>query len=309
MRGETKYMRSGEKSLHRKHVDWAWGYFFVLPTIAGLVILNIYPIFQTLVMSFSESAQFGRYELSGLHNYSRLLSNAEVWNSLRNTLIFTITSVPAGIALSIVLAALMSRRIRGVGAYRVLFFMPMVAAPAATAMVWRLMLNSDYGVLNQLLRLSGGNGISWLSDSRYALMSVVLVAVWSGLGQQIILMIGAITSVPKTYYEAALIDGANSLRKLISITLPLISPSIFFLLITGLIGALKQFDIVYMLYGKRGTPGLDSTQTIMHRYYVEAFDVLDKAYASSIVMLAFAVIMAFTVVQFVGEKKWVYYDD
>lgn len=303
-------MSAGRPSAaNKKYADWAWGYFFVAPTVIGLVILNIYPIFITLIMSFSKSAQFGKFKVSGPENYIKLLSDPEVGAAIRNTLVFTLTSVPVGIVISLVLAALMCQKIRGVGTYRVIYFMPVIAAPAAVAMVWRLMYNTDYGVLNQVLRAMGFQGISWLSDSRYAMMSVVITAIWGGLGQQIIILIGAITNVSHSYYEAADIDGASSARKLWSITVPLVSPSIFFLLITGLIGALKQFDIVYMFYGKRTAPGLGDTRTLIHKYYVEAFDVLDKTYASALVMVAFLIILVFTVIQFIGQKKWVYYDD
>lgn len=301
-------MATTKKSINRKYGDWAWGYLFVLPTVIGLCVLNIFPIFKTLIMSFSESAQFGQYAFSGPQNYVKLMQDSEVWYGLRNTLIFTITSVPIGLVISTFLASLMSQKMKGVGVYRVVYFMPMIAAPAAVAMVWRLMFNSDYGVLNAILRAFGSDGISWLNDPRFAMMSVVIIAIWAGLGQQIVIMIGAITNVNKSYYEAAEIDGASPFRQLIAITIPLVSPSIFFNLITGMIGALKQFDIVYMLYGKRGAPAMNSVRTIIHKYYIEAFDVLDKAYASSIVILAFGLIMIFTVIQFIGQKKWVYYD-
>lgn len=298
-----------KRPINRKYGEWAWGYFFVLPTIIGLVILNIYPIFQTLLMSFSKSAQFGRYTVSGPQNYEKLLTDSEVWEGVRNTLVFAFTSVPIGLIIAIILASFLSQKIRGVGAYRVIYFMPVVAAPAAVSMVWRLMYNSDYGVFNQVIRALGGSGIQWLSDNRFAMMSVVIVAIWTRLGQQIIIMIGAITNVSRTYYEAADIDGAGPLRKLVSITVPLVSPSIFFLMITGFIDALKQFDIVYMLYHKRTAPGLSAVRTIIHKYYMEAFDTLDKAYASSIVIVAFLIIMVFTIIQFVAQKKWVHYDN
>ncbi len=308
-------MAKAVSSLKKKHQDWLWGYFFVAPTAIGLVILNIYPIFQTLLMSFSTSGAFGATEFSGPENYIRLFedlgSQGEVYHALINTLLFTIGSVPISIAFSTVLASLMSQKIRGVGTYRVIYFMPVVAAPAAVAMVWRFMFNETFGVLNALGGMVGLEGIGWMSDTRYALMSVVIVAVWAGMGQQIIILIGAITNVSKSYYEAADIDGASAIRKLWSITVPLVSPSLFFLLITGMIGALKQFDIVFMLYGKTTgvTSLMNSVRTLMHKYYMEAFTVLDKTYASAIVIFAFLLIMVFTVFQFIGQKKWVHYDN
>jgi multiple sugar transport system permease protein len=305
---------SKSKGLSRKHQDWLWGYFFVFPTFFGLCALNIYPIFKTLYMSFGTSGMFGKIVIDPNNvfgNYTRLFQDPEVWYAIRNTLVFTFISVPIGIVLAVVLASLMSQQIKGVGVYRVLYFMPVVAAPAAITMVWKLMYNEQYGVINTLIRAVGGPSISWLNDTRFCLLSCAIVAVWSGLGQQIIIMIGAITGVSKSYYEAADIDGASGARKLWSITVPLVSPSIFFILITGMIGALKQFDIVYMLYGKTNGVAsvMNAVRTIMHKYYEQAFTVLDKAYASALVMVAFVIIMIFTIIQFVAQKKWVYYDN
>jgi len=305
---------SKAKGLSREKQDWLWGYFFVMPTCIGLFALNIYPIFKTLWMSFSSAGMFGKTIFSVdtmWNNYIKLFQDPEVWFAIRNTLVFTLVSVPVGIVLAVVLASLMSQQIKGVGVYRVLYFMPVVAAPAAITMVWKLMFNEQFGILNYVIRSVGGAGISWLNDTRFCLMSCALVSIWGGLGQQIIIMIGAITGVSKSYYEAADIDGANGARKLWSITVPLVSPSIFFILITGMIGALKQFDIVYMLYGKTNGVAsvMNAVRTIMHKYYEQAFTVLDKPYASALVMVAFVIIMVFTVVQFIGQKKWVYYDN
>lgn len=300
--------------MDRKYQDWLWGYFFVLPTFIGLCVLNIYPIFKTLIMSFSTTGMFGKTNFDPAHmwdNYIKLFADPEVWYAIRNTLVFTFLSVPIGIVLAVVLASLMSQNIKGVGVYRVLYFMPVVAAPAAVTMVWKLMFNQQYGIIDAFISMLGGPKISWLNDTRFALISCAIVAIWGGLGQQIIIMIGAITGVSKSYYEAADIDGASGARKLWSITVPLVSPSIFFILITGMIGALKQFDIVYMLYGKTNGVAsvMNAVRTIMHKYYEQAFTVLDKTYASAIVMVAFVIIMIFTVIQFVGQKKWVYYDN
>lgn len=292
------------KSFFAKHSDWWWGYFFVAPTIIGLLILNFYPIFKTILMSFSESGAFNTFEFNGIQNYITLLSDSQTWISLRNTLIFSFTSVPIGIFIAIILAAMMSQKLKGIGVYRVLYFAPMLAAPAAVSMIWSLIFNTDYGILNSIF----GTHISWLSNPKWAMFSVVVIAIWSGLGQQIIILIAAITGVSKELYEAASLDGAGPVRQLFAVTIPQISPSIFFLSITGFIGAIKQFDIIYMIYGTSGSPAMDSVRTLMHTYYVQAFVAQNKAYASAIVMVVFVVVLIFTGVQFIGEKKFVNYD-
>lgn len=288
--------------------DWAWGYFFIAPTIIGLFVLNIWPIMQTCLLSFSEYMGFNQFELTGLDNYQRLVGDELVWTSLRNTLVFAFLSVPVGIFIALIIASMLSTKIRGVGVYRVLYFLPMVAAPAAVAMVWRWMYNTDYGILNAVIEKLGGKGISWISDSRYAMLSMVIIAVWSGLGNQIIILIAGITGISRTYYEAAEIDGAGFVRRLVSITIPLVSPSIFFLAITGMITALRQFDMIFMIYNNSTNPAIDSVRTIIYQYYIQAFTANDKAYASAIVMLAFGVILIFTAVQFIAQKKWVHYE-
>lgn len=287
---------------------WMWGYFFVGPTIIGLLVLNIYPIIRTLILSFSKSVGFEQYIFDGLNNYLRVFQDTEVWIGLKNTLIFSALSVPGGILISLILAWLMTKDIRGKSVYRVIYFTPMVAAPAAVAMVWSWLYNTEFGALNQTLKLLGMETHSWLNDPKYAMFSIVIIAVWGGLGQQIIILIVAITNVPYTYYEAAELDGANGFVKLFKITVPLISPSVFFLTITGFIGSLTQFDLIYMLYGSNTSKAMDSVRTIMYQYYREAFVVQDKPYASAISMIALCVIMIFTVIQFVAQKKMVHYD-
>lgn len=292
------------KSFFKQHSDWWWGYFFIAPTTIGLLVLNFYPIFSTIVMSFSESGAFNTFEFAGAQNYTTLLSDSQTWVSLKNTLIFSLTSVPIGILVAVVLAAMMSQKIKGVGLYRVLYFAPMLAAPAAVSMIWRLIFNTDYGILNSILN----SKIDWLNDPKLAMLSIVIISIWSNLGQQIIILIAAITGVSQELYEAASLDGAGPIRQLFSVTIPQVSPSIFFLSITGFIGAIKQFDIIYMIYGILDSPALNSVRTLMYTYYIQAFVAQNKAYASAIVMVVFLVVLVFTVIQFIGEKKFVNYD-
>lgn len=292
----------------RKYKNWLWGYFFIAPTVIGLIILNIYPIVKTLLLSFSKSVGFEEYTLMGVQNYLRVFQDRNVWVGLRNTLIFSAVSVPGGILISLLLAWLMSKKIRGTNVYRIIYFTPMVAAPAAVTMVWAWLYNSEFGFLNQILRRFGADTHSWLHDPRYAMISVIIIAIWGSLGQQIIILIVAITNVSKSYYEAADIDGASGVVKLFKITVPLISPSVFFLMITGFIGSLTQFDLIYMLYNANTSKAMDSVRTIMYQYYREAFIVQDKPYASAISMVALALILVFTGLQFAVQKKMVHYE-
>lgn len=294
--------------MKKKIKHWTWGYLFVAPTIIGLIVLNIWPIIETFVLSFQKNLGFNRYELSGLANYIKVFSDPEVWVSLKNTFVFSLISVPAGIFISLLAAWLLCKPIRGTSVYRMLFFLPMVAAPAALTMVWSWMFNTEFGVLNYLLGFLGVQKISWLNDSHYAMFSIILIAIWSSMGQQIIILIVAIKNVPKVYYEAAELDGANEKAKFLKIMMPLVSPNIFFLTVTGIIGALSQFDIVYMIYGTSNSTALDSVKTIMYQYYRAAFVSQDKPYASAIAVVTLVIIFALTAVQMKLQKKIVFYE-
>ncbi|MFI3213796.1 MAG: sugar ABC transporter permease, partial [Eubacteriales bacterium] len=246
--------------------------------------------------------------IQGFANYTRLLQDELVIGSIKNTLQFSLLSVPLGIIVALVLANILTQNIRGVGVYRVLYFLPMIAAPAAVTMVWRMIYNGQYGIINGILANFGIAGPSWMSDPNLAMWSVIVIAAWSGLGQQIIILIAAIKGVSKTYYEAAAIDGAHGWHLFMNITLPMVSPSVFFLTVTGIINALRQFDIVYMMYYNTTNPAIDSVRTLMYEYYRQAFQANDKAYASAIVIFSFVIIMMFTGIQFIGQRKWVHYE-
>lgn len=294
--------------MKRKIKHWVWGYFFVAPTIIGLLVLNIWPIIQTVVLSMQESLGFNRYQFVGMENYIKLLGDSEVWRGLKNTFIFSGISVPLGIFLSLLVAWLLCKPIKGSSIYRIIFFLPMVAAPAAVIMVWSWIYNTEFGILNYLLGFLGIQKISWLNDTHYTMFSIILIAVWSSLGQQIIILIVAIKNVPKVYYEAAELDGANERNKFFRIMIPLVSPNLFFLMVTGFIGALGAFDLVYMIYGTGNSEAVDSVKTIMYQYYRQAFVAQDKSYASAIAVATLLIILILTFVQMKVQKKIVFYE-
>jgi multiple sugar transport system permease protein len=187
--------------------------------------------------------------------------------------------------------------------YRAIFFLPMVAAPAAVAMVWRWLYNSQFGLLNHIF----GTNINWISNPKIAWISVAVIGVWSILGYNRVLFISGLQEIPKDYYEAADIDGASGVKAFFNITLPLLSPTIFFVMITRIIGALQVFDLVYMVMDNTN-PALPKTQSIVYLFYQYSFTYGNKGYGSAIVMLLLAVVMLVTVFQMWAQKKWVYYN-
>lgn len=292
----------------RRMKQYIWGYFFIAPTIIGLLILNIYPIIDTILLSFQENLGLNRYAFLGIDNYIKVLKDPEIWLSIRNTLVFSIVSVPVSIFISLVLAWLMCKKIRGASIYRVIYFAPLVAASAAIAMVWSWIFNTEYGVLNSILEIFHVEAISWLNNPKYAMISIIIIAVWGSLGQQLIILIVSIKNISGSYFEAAELDGAKDRDKLFRITVPLISPNIFFLTVTGFIGSLSQFDLIYMIYGTGYSESLSSVQTIMYQYYKQAFVVQDKPYASSIAVITLIIILILTMIQFWLQKKVVVYE-
>lgn len=290
-----------------KKQDWFWGYALALPTVAGLAILNIYPICRTVFMSFTRSSGFGRYSWAGVENYIRMLSDPLVWQSLGNTLVFTILFVPMGLILGLASAGVLSAVKRGQKGFRTVYFLPLVVAPAAVAILWRWLFNADYGLINYLISLAGIEGPRWLTRPGFSLFSLSVVAVWSELGYNIVILLAGLQDVPESYYEAAKIDGASGLRQFISISLPLLTPSLFFLMITNVMKAVKQFDLVYMMIDKMN-PALEETQTLLYLFYSHAFERNEKGYASAVVLLAVLLIMLITFFQFQMQKRWVHYE-
>lgn len=286
--------------------EWMWGYVLVAPTIIGLLVLNIIPVIQTFVLSFQKTGDFGANTWAGLDNYKRLLTDPDIIQATVNTFGYAIIVVPATVILSLVVAVLLNQKIKGKGFYRVLYFLPMVAAPAAISMVWRWLFNSEFGLINYLLSFIGVEGPQWLTDPNVALISIAIVGIWSAIGYNMVLLLAGLQEIPKDYYEAASIDGASPIRQFFSITLPLVSPTMFFVVVTSIISAFQVFDTIFMMIDKTSM-ALEKTQSLVYLFYQHSFVVNDKGYGSAIVMLLLAFIMMITVVQLKVQKKWVHY--
>ncbi|MGL5259655.1 MAG: carbohydrate ABC transporter permease [Lachnospiraceae bacterium] len=281
-----------------------WGWIFILPTMLGLVILNIYPIFSTIYQSLCKTGDFGKGNVFvGFENYSTMFKDVEVWRSLFNTFKYAVIEVPFSIAIALVLAVFLNRKMKGRSVYRTIFFLPMVVAPAAVAMVWRWLYNSQFGLLNNLF----GVNVEWISNPNIAWISIAIIGVWSIIGYNMVLFLAGLQEIPKDYYEAASIDGASGIKAFFNITVPLLSRTIFFVLITRVIGALQVFDLLYMVMN-RTNPALPKTQSIVYLFYQYSFTYGNKGYGSTIVVLLLVVIMIVTVLQMIGQKKWVYYN-
>lgn len=288
----------------RAKKEAVWGIAFVLPTIIGLLVLNYYPIFDTVWQSFCKTGDFGKGNtFIGLTNYVNLFRDPEVFSTLYNSFRYSIFSIPATIILSLVLAVLLNRKMVGRSAYRTIFFLPMVCAPAAVAMVWKWMFNQDYGLLNYIFNAK----INWVTDPKVAMVAIVVVGVWGAIGNNMILLIGGLQDIPKDYYEAASVDGSTGVHAFWHITIPLLSPMLFFILQTSVMGGLQLFDLPFMIMDKtsRAWP---TVKTITYLFYEYAFEQSNRGYGAAIVMFLIAIIGVITVILQKTEKKWVHYD-
>ncbi|MGT2811111.1 carbohydrate ABC transporter permease [Streptococcus minor] len=285
-----------------------WGWAMVAPTIIGLVVLNIIPIFQTLKMSFHKSGDFGRNDIFvGFENYQRMLGDAQVWQATWNTFKYTLLVVPATVVLAILLAVLLNSKIKGKHLYRTIFFLPMVAAPAAVTMVWKWLYNTDFGLINFVLGKMGIGRINWIEDPKIAMYSIALIGIWSTVGYSMILILAGLQEIPKDYYEAARIDGASPAKQFFQITLPLVSPTLFFVVVTSVIQSMQVFDVIYMMEDIR-SPAYDKTVSLVYLFYNNSFKYSDKGYGSTIVILLLVIILLITAVQMKAQKKWVHYN-
>lgn len=295
-----------KKATARQKKDWFAGYVFIAPVTLGLLIFYIWPFIQNFWFSFNDVNKFNVTRFVGLDNYKQLIGDAEVWTTFGNTLKYVVFTVPIGLFLSICIAALLNAKIRGTSIYRTLYFLPSVTMAAAVAMVWKWVFNEKMGILNSVIAGLGGERVGWLTNPKTALFIVMLVGLWMSVGYNMIILLAGMQGIPKTYYEAASIDGVGGLAQFFKITIPLLTPSIFFVMITSIIGGFQVFDVVYMMIGKL-SPAYDSTQTVVMLFYRQAFDYGYKGYAAAISILIFISIMIVTIFQLIGQKKWVNY--
>ena len=297
-----KEPRAKMSAAAKNEARWAWA--FVLPTILGLIILNFYPAIDTVIQSFQKTGDFGMgNKWVGLENYKNVLGSGETWQSLLNTIKYAIIEVPFGVCIALVLAVFLNKKLKGTSTFRTIFFLPMVCAPAAVAMAWKWLYNQQFGLLNNLFKTN----IAWISDPKLAWISIGVIGVWSVIGYNMVLFISGLQEIPGDYYEAAAIDGATGIKQFFKITVPLLSPTTFFIVQTRLIGALTVFDLMFMVMDKTNI-ALQKTQSIVYLFYDYAFTKSNKGYGAAIVMVLVAFIMVVTFIMQRAEKKLVFYN-
>ena len=281
-------------------------YLYILPWILGFAILQLYPFVSSFIYSFTDYTVGAKATFQGLANYKKLFTqDKEFWNSLKVTILFALYTVPGKLIMALAVAMFLNRDLKGINLIRTLYYIPsLFGGSVAVALLWRLMF-LDNGVINAILSALHLPVIQWLGDTRYALRTICMLEIWQ-FGSSMVMFLAALKQVPRSLYEAAEIDGAGKVTRFFHITLPQISPIIFFNLINQTIQALQNFTSAQVI--TEGGP-LKSTYVLGLKLYKEGFSYFKMGYASAISWVVFAAIMIFTLVIFASSKLWVHYAD
>jgi multiple sugar transport system permease protein len=282
---------------------WLW--IFLMPTLVGLLLGSLGPVAAAVGISFTQWDVLTPPKLTGLDNYENLLTDKTFSKALVNTAYYVLGLVPITTVLSMMLALLMNQKLRAITWYRTAYFLPVVSSTVAVALVWSWIYSKDFGLLNFVLRGLGLNPIAWLNSTTWAMPAVILMGIWGNLGTGMVIFLAGLQSIAESYYEAAEVDGANGWQKLWRITLPLITPSLFFYFIITMIGSFQVFEQIYIM--TRGGP-VNSTTTLVYYIYRNAFRNFQMGYASAQAIVLFAIIMVLTLIYWRLQNKWVVYD-
>lgn len=279
--------------LRRMRKEWS-AYLFLAPSLLQFVVLLAFPVFFSFYLSFHEwNILEPAKPFVGLDNYNRLLSDRRVHQAIFNTLYYTVVSVPATLFSGLLVALLLNNRIRGRGLFRTMYYLPVVTSAVAVAVVWKWIFNGDFGLINYYLIQLGliDKPIRWLTDPNLAMPSIIIVSVWQGVGGSMIIYLAGLQAIPDELYDAAKVDGAGPLRMLFSITIPLLGPATFFLLVTSIIGSFQEFGRPFLMTS--GGPA-GRTTTIAYYLYTAAFKNFEMGYAAAMSYMLFAMIFVFS---------------
>lgn len=279
-------------------------YLFIAPMLVGLILFRLGPIIAALFISLTKWNVRTSPEFLGLANYSEMFASDTFWLILKNTLVFAAAYVPGVMILALIMALLVNQKLRGIGFYRALFFMPYITSMVAVAMVWNWIFSTRFGVLNNVLRsLFGTGNVAWLNE--YPLWVLVIVTIWKTSGFQMMIYVAGLQGIPAYLYEAARIDGATRWQQFRYITLPLLSPITFFILIFSIIAAFRTFEVTFAMTG--GGP-LNQSTTLAYYIYQNAFVFNRMGFASSLAYILMFIVGVITVLNFYGRRRWVIKD-
>jgi multiple sugar transport system permease protein len=288
----------------RRRRDALWALAFLTPSLAGFLVFTLFPVLASLALSATRWDLIGRPSFVALRNYGDVLHDPLFWRAMANTAYYTGGAVPLVIVASLILALALNEPIWGRTLFRTLLFMPVVSSTVAIAMVWRW-IYAPFGVINALLTRLGLPALAWLTTPTWAMPAVIVMSAWQSMGYSTVIFLAGLQDIPRHLYDAAAVDGATGLRRFWHITLPMLSPTTFFVLVMAVIRSFQAFGQIYMLTG--GGPAYATTTIVMY-VYEKAFLSLHMGYASALAWVLFGVVFALTLIQFGFQREWVTYE-
>ena len=286
--------------------DSFWAILMIMPALLGTLIFIIIPVIGSFAISLTEWNLISPPKFVGIDNYTKLLSDPLFYDVLLTTCIYAIAVVIFSITLPIILAVALNEKIKGLTLFRTAYFLPVITPMIVAAIVWSWIFDPSNGILNFILKLTGIiNPPLWLFDKHWALIAIIIVSVWKNLGYNMVIFLAGLQGIPDSLYEAADIDGASPLKKLYHITIPMLTPTIFFVCVMSTISAFQVFDLIYLMSG--GGPE-NATMVIVYWLFKNAFEFFKIGYASSIAYVLFTIILILTLVQWKLRKKWVMFE-
>jgi ABC-type sugar transport systems, permease components len=281
-------------------------YLLLAPILIGFLVFGLLPIISSLILSFTRWDLFSAPKWIGLDNFKEIFQDSLVFTSLRNTILFVVLNVPlGGVIFPLLLAVLLSQKIRGVKFFRTVYFLPVVTLSVSAGFVWNWMFTPEFGIINYLFTLIHLPPQRWLLAPNLALISLIMVNVWKWLGYNMIIFLAALNGIPNLYYEAAKVDGANAWQVFRKITFPLLMPTTFFVVVVSIIGSFQFFDLVYIM--TQGGPG-DATTVFNYYIYQNAFKFSRMGYAAALAWVLFVIIFLITLAQMKLSKERISYE-
>lgn len=280
-------------------------YLLIAPSLLGFLAFLVAPVVIVVVLSLFSWNLITSPQFVGLANYRRMFADPQAWHALRNTAYYVLLNIPAQTVLALLLALALNRRMRGAKFFRVVFVLPWMAMPVALGVIWNWIFDPRSGIIDHVVSLLGFTGPNWLTSTTWAMPVIASVNVWQYTGYTMLFLLAGLQAIPPTVYEAAALDGATGPQRFFRITLPLLRPALFFVLVTNIIGSFQQFDTVYVM--TQGGPG-QATTTMNYYIYQQAFQFFHAGYAATLSILLFAVILLVTFIQFRYFRKRTVYD-
>ena len=289
-----------------KRHDWIWAFLFIGPTVAGLYLFNLYPIFGSFYFSLTKWDPMTSPEFIGLANYVRFFGDRTLGLELFNTLFFVVTLVPLILACSLLLGNALNQKSIFTSFFRTVFFMPYVILPVTTATTWLIMFNARYGFINIVLGMIGLPQPAWLANEWTVRVVIIIVGLWASIGYYGIIVLAGLQNIPAQLYEACELDGGGRIWQFFHITIPLVTPQIFFITVISAISLFQMFDYI-LIFGRNNIFILDSIRNLAYGIYERGFTFMEMGYASAKAVLFCMLILFITILQYIGQKKWVHY--